>query len=66
MSEENKSKAAHRKLWAMNCILCGAEVFDLLIADKEEEAEEKIRNLTSEFEPNDIKYLMFRLKQLHP
>jgi len=54
------------KQWTINCILAGAEVFNLLIADKVEEAEDKIRNLTSEFTPEDVRYLMFHLKQLHP
>lgn len=54
---------ASNKTWTMNCILLGAEVARLLEEGKEAEAKEKIGQLTSEFELQDVDYLIFRLKE---
>lgn len=51
------------KAWAMNCVLLGAKVEKFLQEDKEDEAREQLRQLTSEFKPEDVDYLLFRLKE---
>ena len=50
--------------WTMKCILVGAEAIYLLRQGRETEAKEKLKNLTSEFEPSDIDYLLMRLRNL--
>lgn len=50
------------KTWTMNCILTGAKVAKLLQEGKEDEARQVLSELTSEFEPQDVSYLLFRLK----
>ncbi|MBA7599364.1 hypothetical protein ES703_06396 [subsurface metagenome] len=50
------------KQWTMNCILAGAEVADLLLAGEEQRAREVLTNLTSELKPEDVDYLLQRLK----
>lgn len=50
------------KTWAMNCVLCGARLAKLLAEGKDAEAREMIASLTSEFEPQDVDYLLMRLK----
>jgi len=50
--------------WTMNCILFGAEIMDLIKANKDEEAITKIRSLTSEFDDATAEYLLMRLKEI--
>lgn len=50
------------KQWTMNCILAGAKVADLLLTGDEVKAREVLVNLTSELKPEDIEYLIHRLK----
>ena len=52
------------KIWAMNCVLAGAQAFALLHQGKEPDARELIQNLTSEFKPEDVEYIIFRLKEV--
>jgi len=51
------------KTWAMNCVLVGARVAKLLQGDKEADARELLRGLTSEFKPEDVEYLLKRLRE---
>ena len=52
------------RTWIMNCVLCGARVAQLLREGKEDKARQVLSELTSEFEPQDVSYLLFRLKGL--
>ena len=47
--------------WTMNCVLFGAEIISLLKVGKQEEALEKIKNLTSELDDTAARYLLERL-----
>jgi len=50
------------KLWTMNCVLAGAKVQRMLDKGEEEAVRNYLRNLTSELEPQDVEYLIMRLK----
>lgn len=50
------------KAWVMNCVLLGAKVKRLLDEGKEDEARQHLKELTSEFESEDVDYLLFRLR----
>lgn len=50
------------KQWTMNCVLTGAKVADLLLIGEEQHAREVLTNLTSELKPEDVEYLLKRLK----
>ena len=52
--------------WTMNCILAGAMISKLLEQGKEEDVRGYLENLTSELTPEDINYLIFRLKTDKP
>ena len=58
-----KASKAWMKTWTMNCVLLGAKVRKLLDEGKEDEARQHLKELTSEFEPEDIDYLLFRLRE---
>ena len=57
-------KETMSKTWAMNCVLAGARAIKFLQLGREDEAKELLKNLTSEFQPEDIGYLIFRLRDL--
>lgn len=50
--------------WTMNCVLFGAEVIELIRANKLDEARDKIKGLTSEFDDQAANYLIMRLQEL--
>jgi len=52
------------KTQAMNCVLAGAGAMWRLQQDDEDTARMILEQLTSEFEPEDINYLLFRLKEI--
>ena len=52
------------KAWTMNCVLLGATVKTLLDEGKEDTAREHLKELTPEFDPKDVEYLIFRLNLL--
>lgn len=52
------------KAWVMNCVLAGAQAFALLHQGKEAEARAVILNLTSEFDPEDVEFIIRRLKEV--
>ena len=52
------------KAKAMNFVLAGAQAFALLHQGKESDARELIRNLYSEFKPEDVEYIIRRLKEV--
>jgi len=45
-------------------VLAGAQAYALLQQGKEPDARELIQNLTSEFKPIDVDYIIFRLKEI--
>lgn len=52
------------KAWAMNCLLLGAELNNLLRQGKDTEVVGKLRNLTSEFTDVDVAYMLHRLREI--
>lgn len=52
------------KQWTMNCILTGAGVYRQLLRGQTDVARLILTNLTSELEPNEIDYLLNRIKDL--
>ena len=52
------------KVWTLNSLLAGAQAFALLLQGKETDAREILKNLTSQFEPEDVEYIVRRLKEV--
>ena len=48
--------------WTMNCVLAGAKAIKLVQALKLVEARELLAELTSELTPNEVDYLLNRVK----
>ena len=53
----------HDKTWTMNCVLVGAKTMEFLLEGNESRARVELRQLTSALQPEDINYLIARLKE---
>ena len=51
------------KAWTMNCVLAGAKAIKLA-EENPWEAKQSLRNLTSEFDEDDLIYLLQRLSEI--
>ena len=49
--------------WTMNCVIAGATVCKLIQELKLKEARELLAGLTSELTPNEVDYLLNRVKE---
>ena len=64
IEEREERERAQKAMWAMNCVLFGAETYKELKEGEEEKVREKLKTLTSVLRPEDADYLFFRLVEI--